>query len=370
MRMSDSMRWAGSGPGNRGGGGRECDAYSGGLLHPLTHAMTTHDLHVGSAVAARGQKVSGFIDVRDSADPGAQIPVTVVAGSAGDGPVLALVAGTHGSEPSPIVALQRVRAELDPAALSGTVIIVHVANVPSFVHRTIYRGPWDQKNLNRVYPGSPNGTTSERIAHAITTEVIDRCDYLVDLHSGDGNEALRPYAYWNKLGLDDRVDTIAREMALAFGLEHIVIDRGRPSDLGASLFCANTAHVRGKPAVTTEAGAVGVPTKEMVALNVRGAFRVMRYLGMLPGPKEMVEHPRWIEPSQVLTSPETGTWHAAVVPDQHVEAGDLLGRLTDYFGDPIAEVRSPLEGIVTYVVVSPSMGKGEPVAMVGHIADQ
>jgi uncharacterized protein len=96
----------------------------------------------------------------------------------------------------------------------------------------------------------------------------------------------------------------------------------------------------------------------------------MRYLGMLPGPKEMVEHPRWIEPSQVLTSPETGTWHAAVVPDQHVEAGDLLGRLTDYFGDPIAEVRSPLEGIVTYVVVSPSMAKGEPVAMVGHIANQ
>ena len=58
------------------------------------------------------------------------------------------------------------------------------------------------------------------------------------------------------------------------------------------------------------------------------------------------------------------------MPDQHVEAGDLLGRLTDYFGDPIAEVRSPLEGIVTYVVVSPSMAKGEPVAMVGHIANQ
>jgi predicted deacylase len=120
--------------------------------------------------------------------------------------------------------------------------------------------------------------------------------------------------------------------------------------------------------MTTEVGGVGVPTEEMVALNVRGAFRVMRYLGMLPGVKDMVEHPRWIDPSVVLTSPDTGTWHPAVVPDQQVDEGALLGRLTDYFGELIAEVRSPLAGVVTYVVVSPAMAKGEPVAMVGHIS--
>jgi predicted deacylase len=309
-----------------------------------------------------------LIDVPPGVDPSTCIPVSVVTGR-NNGPVLALVAGIHGSEPSPIVALQRVRAELDPAQLSGTVIIVQIANVPSFTQRTIYRGPWDQKNLNRVFPGKFEGSVSERIAHAITTQVIDQCQYLVDMHSGDGNEALRPYSYWNKLGLDDRVDATAREMTLAFGLDHIVIDRDRPRDADASLFCSNTAHVRGKPAMTTEVGGVGVPTEEMVALNVRGAFRVMRYLGMLPGAKEMVEHPRWIDPSVVLTSPDTGTWHPAVVPDQHVDEGALLGRLTDYFGELISEVRSPLAGVVTYVVVSPAMAKGEPVAMVGHISD-
>ncbi|HEY5218933.1 MAG TPA: succinylglutamate desuccinylase/aspartoacylase family protein, partial [Gemmatimonadaceae bacterium] len=103
-------------------------------------------LIVGSASARPGTKVSGFIHVSDATDPGTQIPVTIVAG-AHEGPLLALIAGTHGSEPSPILALQRVRAELDAAALTGTVIIVHIANVPSFEHRTIYRGPWDQKNL-------------------------------------------------------------------------------------------------------------------------------------------------------------------------------------------------------------------------------
>jgi predicted deacylase len=319
---------------------------------------------VGSAVGRRGEKTSGFIAVPAGVDPGAQIPVTVVMG-AHDGPTLALIAGIHGSEPSPILALQRVRAELGPVRLSGTVIIVQIANPPSFQQRTIYRGPWDQKNLNRVFPGKANGTVSERIAHAITTQVIDQCDYLVDMHSGDGNEELRPYSYWNNLGLDERVDTAAREMALAFGLDHIVIDRGRPRDVNATLFCSNTAHARGKPAVTTEAGGVGVPTEDMIALNARGAFRVMTYLGLLPGQREMVEHPLWIEPSEVLTSPDTGTWHAAVHADQRVKKGDLLGRLTDYFGHMIAEVHSPMDGLVTYIVVSPAMGKGEPLAMVG-----
>jgi predicted deacylase len=326
--------------------------------------MTSTSLAVGSAHGRRGATVSGFLDVPDGTDPGTRIPVTVITGLE-DGPVLALIAGIHGSEPSPILALQRVRADLDPRALSGTVIIVQIANVPSFQERTIYRGPHDGKNLNRVFPGSATGTCSDRIAHAITTQVIDQCDCLIDMHSGDGNESLRPYAYWNKLGIDDAVDARARDLALAFGLDHIVIDRGRPRDVARSVFCSNTAHVRGKPAVTTEAGGMGVPTAEMVALNVRGAFGVMRFLGMLAGPREMVESPVWIEPSDVVLSPATGTWHPVVVVDQAVAEGELLGTLTDYFGEIIAEVRSPLAGFVVYVVVSPAMGKGEPMAMVG-----
>ena len=323
-------------------------------------------LTVGSAIAQLGHKVSGFIHVPDGVDPGTQIPVTIITGTR-DGPVLALVAGIHGSEPSPIVAMQRVRAQLDADTLTGTIIIVHVANVPSFVHRTIYRGPWDQKNLNRVFPGSANGTGSERIAHAITTHVIDQCDYLLDMHSGDGNEALRPYSYWNHLGLDERVDNIAREMALAFGLDHIVVDRGRPRDLHATLFCSNTAHARGKPAVTTEAGAVGVPTEDMIELNVDGAFRVMRYLRMIAGDVEMTTQPKWIENSEVLYSSESGTWHANVAIDQRVKKGDVLGRLTDYFGELITEVQSPMDGVVLYIVVSPAMSKGEPLGMVGQV---
>jgi predicted deacylase len=322
-------------------------------------------LIVGSAIGKRGEKVSGFIDILRGFDPETRIPVTVITGTV-SGPVLALVAGIHGSEPSPIIALQRVRTEIDPAHLRGSVILVHIANLPSFTLRTIYRGPWDQKNLNRVFPGRSEGTATDRIAHAITIQVIEQCDYLVDMHSGDGNESLRPYSYWNKLGLDEAVDERAKKMALAFGLDHIVVDRGRPRDRNASIFCSNTAHLRGKPAVTTEAGGVGVPTETAIALNVQGAVGVMQYLEMLPGRRELVEHPYWIDPSEVLTSPETGTWHPEVKADEHVTKGALFGRITNYFGETIAEVHAPIDGLVLYVVVSPAMGRGEPLGMIGQ----
>src|SRR3712207_7586024 len=160
-------------------------------------------------------------------DSATRIPITVLRGARA-GPTLALIAGTHGAEVAPIVALQRLRAVVDPAQLRGPLILVHVANMPSFLHRTVYRGPWDQKNLNRVYPGRRDGTASERIAHAITTEVIDRADYVVDMHAGDANESLRPYTYCSRLGLDSRVDSAARETALACGHHHILIDPARP----------------------------------------------------------------------------------------------------------------------------------------------
>lgn len=324
---------------------------------------------IGGLAPQPGQRLSGFIEIPAGVDSATRVPITVVRGMQA-GPVLALVAGTHGSETAPIVALQRLRAEIDPRQLRGTLVLVHVANLPSFLHRTIYRGPWDQKNLNRVYPGRADGTVSERIAYAITTQVIDKCDYLVDMHAGDGNESLRPYTYWNKLGVDARVDSVAREMALVWGHDHIIIDTGRPRDVRASVYTQNTAHLRGKPAITTETGYLGVPVEEMVALNVRGATRLMRYLGMLAGPKEMVEYPLWIDRTEVLTSPETGTWHAAVERGQMVQKGTVIGRLTNFFGEPLAELRAPFAGVVLYVIGTPAMTKGEPVGMVGRVVEE
>jgi predicted deacylase len=91
---------------------------------------------VGTITAAPGTRASGFLEVPKGTDAGTRIPVTVIHG-AKPGPVLALVAGTHGYEYSPIVAMQRFPAKVDPHELAGTIIVVHVANLPSFLGRTV-----------------------------------------------------------------------------------------------------------------------------------------------------------------------------------------------------------------------------------------
>jgi len=340
------------------------------LLFPLV-ALTAPALlaqrtpfQVGPVRAAPGAKASGYLEIPAGVDSATRVPVTVIHGSQ-PGPVLALVAGTHGSEVAPVLALHRVRRDVNPAELRGTLILVHIANLPSYLRRTIYYNPWDGKNLNRVYPGKPDGTVTERIAHAITTEVIARADYLVDMHSGDGNENLLAYNYWNKLGLDARADSIGREMAQAWGNYGIVVDTARPRDPAASVYTQNTAHLRGKPSITTENGFLGTPDAEMIQRNYEGAFRLLRYLRMLDGPVELNERPVWFVRTQVMTSPATGAWHPAVEVGQYVAEGGLLGYVTDFFGDRIAEVRAPFAGVAMYVVETPAMSQGEPVSMVG-----
>jgi hypothetical protein len=174
------------------------------------------------AAAAFAQKSSRMLEVPGG---GAEIPVTTIRG-AKPGPTLALIAGNHGYEYPPILALQQLPARLEPARMAGAVILVHVANLPSFLERTIYFSPADHKNLNRVYPGKPDGTISERIAWTLTREVIEKCDYLIDLHCGDGNESLRPYVYQAVTG-QAQMDEAIRGLTLAFGLDHIVLDRAR-----------------------------------------------------------------------------------------------------------------------------------------------
>src|SRR5580704_1821765 len=195
---------------------------------------------VGVVTAGPGATVSGTLEVpAGSSDAGTTIPITVIHGAA-PGPVLALVAGIHGMEYVPILALQRARGTIDPATIRGTIILVHVANMPSFLGRTIYYSPVDGKNLNRVFPGRSDGTVSDRIADVLTREVVSRSTHLVDLHGGDGNESLRPYAYWITSGAPPVADA-SRALALAFGLDRIVVDRDRPVDPAASIYLSNTA---------------------------------------------------------------------------------------------------------------------------------
>src|SRR6185503_4398940 len=294
---------------------------------------------VGTAKATRGQKVTGTIEVPAASDAALSIPVAVIHG-AKPGPALALVAGSHGTEYASIIALEKLIGLINPAEISGTVIVVPLINIQSFEQKVPHVNPVDKKSMNRFYPGKMDGTQTDRASYLITKQVVEQCDHLIDLHGGDTDESLRPYSYWTKTG-NEKQDQISREMALAFGLDHIIISTDRPKDPQASRYLENTATTRGKPSITAEAGHAGtVETDDLNAL-INGCLGVKRYLKMLPGEATVVERPVWFEKVVTLASEQTGIFYPSVRRGTYVEQGMKVGYVTDYVGKVIFEARAP-----------------------------
>ena len=332
------------------------------------------NFQVGPLQVEPGRAKSGFLPVPSGPDGDTRIPITVLNGK-GPGPTVAFIAGNHGYEYPPILATQRLATRIDPQKLSGRVILVHVANMPSFLKRTIYYSPVDGQNLNRVYPGKIDGTLSQRIAYVLTKEVIERSDNVVDLHCGDGNESLRPYSYWMPIG-NPKLDEAARQLTIAFGLPNIVIDKSRPNDAQASLYCSNTAMTRGKPATTIESGAMGVADDEAsIAAIERGCVNVMKHLKILDGRADFPQTITWYEPAQVLTFPKdlpekAGLFFPGAKRGDMVEKDALLGYVTDFFGNKVFELKAPFAGEVLYIIGTPPISAGEPLAFVASISKE
>ena len=327
--------------------------------------LAQNSFTVGTATAGPGQKATGTLDVPAGVDAATSIPVVVVRGTK-PGPVLALVSGAHGTEYASIIALERVIQSLDPAQVSGTVIILPLVNIASFEQKVPHVNPVDGKSMNRFYPGKQDGTQTERVSYAITKQVVERCDYLVDYHGGDLDENLRPYAYWPKSG-NAKHDAITRDMVLAFGLDHVIVWSDRPKDPAASRYLDNTANTRGKPAIAVEAGYSGTVQTDDVALLANGTLSLMRYLKMLPGAPTMVEHPVWLGKVDTVASDQAGIFYPLVQRGTYVETGMEIGYVTDYFGKMIYEAHAPAAGVVLYICGVPSMKKGDTVANIGEI---
>jgi uncharacterized protein len=325
------------------------------------------DVTVGTATAPAGQKATGFIQVAAGVDAATNIPVIVING-AKPGPKLAIVAGSHGTEYASIIALENLVHAVDAADLSGTLIVVPLVNLASFAQKVPHLNPVDGKNMNRMFPGKADGTQTERASWALARQVVEKCDYLIDLHGGDLDENLRRYAYWPQTG-KDQLDAASRGMVLAFGLDHIILQKNQAPAVAGATSISRFAEDQGKPTIIAEAGHAGTTDTADVDALVRGCRNVMRHLKMLPGSVTPVEHPVWIGQLTTVRSEYDGIFYPLVIPEAYVQRGMLIGYITDYFGNKLADAASPISGVVTYICSVPSMKKGDTVANIGEIAN-
>jgi predicted deacylase len=167
---------------------------------------------------------------------------------------------------------------------------------------------------------------------------------------------------------DARLDAATRGMALAFGLDHIVIDAARVQPGEATQFVDQTALARGVPAITTETGQLGQNDEHSIALAEHGIRNLMRHLGMLGGEADTNPGVVWLRDYEVVRSPANGIFRAVVREGYAVARGGLLGELFDPFGAKTGDVRAPFDGIVNYVIGTPPAVAGQPLAMVSRLA--
>jgi predicted deacylase len=282
------------------------------------------------------------------------MPFTFIHG-ANPGKAILLTGGVHGGEYPCIETAIQLANELDPAEVSGTILIISSVNPAAFLARMQYYGPFDGKNLNRVFPGKATGTVSERIAYEIHL-LQQAADFFLDLHGGDIHEGLIPFVIYSKLGDPAQVEQSRLASAL-LGFPYVV---GSVSDNGS----IGAAAQAGTPGFLAELGQCGRWSPQEVEDYKAAVRNVLRSLGVIPG--AAVQHEVvFLEKMGVTTATEDGCWYPSVALDEVVKKGQKLGEIRDFFGTMKAEYVADSDGIVLYLVTSLAILTNDPLCAIG-----
>jgi predicted deacylase len=279
------------------------------------------------------------------------------------GPTVLVTAGIHAAEYTGIEAAIRIGRTISPDAVRGTILILPLLNRPGFYERSIYVNPEDGDNLNRLFPGKPDGTWGERFAHRLLTEIVTKCDYAVDLHAGDLIEDLVPFVIYREtedVSLNERI----RGMANAYGARWAVASAAtgeRPGTLYA------VAAQNGVAAMLAESGGRGQLIEGDVVRHVTGATNILRTIGALSGRPRRVTPPTLVKTFEWLRSPVEGIFHCHVGVDQVVKAREVVGDITDLVGEPLAAMTAPVGGVVLFIVTSPAIKKDGLLLAIGTL---
>lgn len=279
-----------------------------------------------------------------------RVPYTVLAGARA-GPRVVVTAGVHGDEYEGVRAVAELTRALDPAAVHGTVVLVPVVNPPAF-HASLRVNPLDGVNLNRVFPGNPHGTLSERLAAVVFQRLIAGADALIDLHSGGTRYLFHPQAGFYRLPEAGDVSDRSLAMARAFGLELVWEITHRPGVLSYEAMRAGIA------AIGAEIGGNGRCEPEHVTLAQRGVRNVLAVLGVLAEAPE-APPPQRIWRGDFTIAPASGLFRADVALNQEVRAGDRLYTLLDLTGAVCYEHHAAHAGLVSAMRAFAAIQEGE-----------
>ncbi|HKS48203.1 MAG TPA: succinylglutamate desuccinylase/aspartoacylase family protein [Amycolatopsis sp.] len=310
------------------------------------------ELKVGGLSAPPGERARGSVAAalgKTTVD----IPLSLVNGTE-PGPRVVITAGVHGGEFTGVDAAVRLADRIAPEDLAGQLVICPVANPPAVYQGRLGVSPLDGININRVFPGDPDGQPTERLAGWLFAHVLDGADAYLDLHSGGIDEVLRDFVGYRVSG-DDTVDAKARGIAHAVGIEDVILGLG--ADGGNSHAAAAR---RGIPSVLVETGQLGERAAESL---VDRLVNVLRHVGMLEGSPQTIKTRAWVWAGGV-TAETTGLWYPDFNLGDEVVSGEPIGRIVDPADGREHKVTATATGRVFYAMHGLTVAPGIELAAI------
>lgn len=302
------------------------------------------------------------------------VPLTVINGLRGpnqDGVIC--FGGTHGNEYEGQVGVKRLATDLDPAEMTGRMILMPRLSESACVANS-RTSPLDGVNMNRAFPGTPRGTISSRIAHFVKTRIFPLGRVVIDIHSG-GMEGAFPHCTSFHPIPDRAQQAETAEVSQLFDTGFVMIY----SSAMAHGLLTDEAEAEGKVTIGSEFGAGGGTDRQGVRHAYEGTKNVLRHYGLLDG--EIVKLRPAGSPATRLVSaphldayiptPRDGVWEPVLAPGEEVRQGQLVGRLHDFADHSSAalDVLSPRDGFIIMMHLSARPVKGQTLFVVAQNLD-
>lgn len=286
-----------------------------------------------------------------------EIPVTVINGEI-SGPTVYLTAAIHGDELNGVKVLQEVASRYDPADLHGTLVCLHVVNVPGYLAQQRDIPIYDQ-DLNRSFPGKERSNTAERMAYQVYHRFISQCDLGIDFHTSTRNRTTMYHAR------ADMTNPEVKRLAQAFGANVILTGSGEDTSL------RSVATADGVPTITVEMGKAHRFQRPLIDKAIAGVETVLAEHDVLPD--EPVTEPKW---QKVLGGDQEKRWLRADTgglvdmewgPHPLVHEGETICTITNHFGEEEHVVTAPFTGLLVGVLENPVALPGHPLCHLARI---
>lgn len=272
-----------------------------------------------------------------------------------EGPTIWMSAAVHGDEINGIEIIRRVLGRFKARDMAGTLLAVPVVNVFGFLDQQ--RALPDGRDLNRSFPGSPKGSLTARLAHLFVTEIVERCKYGLDFHTG-----ARHRSNLAQLRLDFEQEG-ALDCARAFNPPFILDSRVRDGSL------RGYACKQGRTTLLFEGGEALRYDEDVIQIAVAGTMNLLRHLKMLDGEIEAKATPIESVKSKWVRARRGGLFRPEISLGDRVAAKSVMGYVADVYGKTQSTVKAPFPGIVIGLLNNPLVYQGDALIHLARLPE-